>query len=54
MMHDGRGDDALGGGGGEGYGGREGCGGEDDKDMSSMHTTMLGDRGRGDQRRCPN
>ena len=23
---------------------------EDDKDMSSMHTTMLGDRGRGDQR----
>ena len=30
MMHDGRGDDALGGGGGEGYGGREGCGGEDD------------------------
>ena len=27
---------------------------EDDKDMSSMHTTMLGDRGWGDQRGCPN
>ena len=27
---------------------------EDDKDKSSMHTTMLGDRGRGDQRGCPN
>jgi len=30
MMHDGLGDDATGGGGGEGYGGGEGCGGEDD------------------------
>ena len=27
---------------------------EDDNDMSSMHMTMLGDRGRGDQRGCPN
>ena len=26
----------------------------DDKDMSTMHTTMLRERGRGDQRGCPN
>jgi len=25
-----------------------------DKDMTSMHTTMLGDRGQGDQQGCPN
>jgi hypothetical protein len=30
MMHDGTGNDAPGGGGGEGYRGGEGCGGEDD------------------------